>query len=91
MNIHWSSLLAVFVVSVGSAVAVVALVTIGLAGLSARATPSAQATAAETADIGVSARRWVLPAPSWRVTLALLSLTAAAAIVLLGLSVILGR
>jgi hypothetical protein len=91
LNIHWSSLLAVFVVSVGSAVAVVALVTIGLAGLSARATPSTYAAAAETADIGVSARRWVLPAPSWRVTLALLSLTAAAAIVLLGLSVILGR
>jgi hypothetical protein len=33
----------------------------------------------------------VLPAPSWRATLALLSLTAAAAIVLLGLSVILYR
>jgi hypothetical protein len=94
MNIHWGSLLAVFVVSAGSAVSVVALVTLGLAGLtrlSAPATPAAPAVAAETAEIGVSARRWVLPAPSWRATLALLSLTAAAAIVLLGLSVILGR
>jgi hypothetical protein len=88
MNIHWGSLLAVFVVSAGSAVAVVALVTLGLAGLSAPAIPAAPAA---TAEIGVSTRRWVLPAPSWRATLALLSLTAAAAIVLLGLSVILDR
>jgi hypothetical protein len=94
MNIHWGSLLAVFVVSVGSAVAVVALVTLGLAGLaglSAPATPGAPTGAAGKAEIGVSARRWVPPAPSWRTTLALLCLTAAAAIVLFGLWVILDR
>ena len=36
MTIHWDSLLAVFVVSLGSAVAVVTLVALGLLGLSAR-------------------------------------------------------
>jgi hypothetical protein len=93
MSIHWASLLAVFVVSVGSAVAVVALVTlglVGLAGLSASATPAASTAAAGQAEIDVSTR-WVLPAPSCRATLALLSLTAAAAIVLLGLWAILDR
>jgi len=47
--------------------------------------------AAGKAEIGVSTRRWVLLAPSSRATLALLSLTAAAAIVLLGLWAILDR
>ena len=36
MSIHWDSLLAVFVVSLGSTVAVVALVTLAMLGLSAR-------------------------------------------------------
>ena len=92
MNIHWGSLLAVFVVSAGlggrGRGPGQTLGLAGLAGLSAPATPAAPAVAADTAEIGVSARRWVLPAPSWRATLALLSLTAATAIVLLGLSVI---
>ena len=37
MSIHWDSLLAVFVVSLGSAVAVVVLVALAMLGLSARA------------------------------------------------------
>ena len=37
MTIHWDSLLAVFVVSLGSAVAVVVLVALAMLGLSARA------------------------------------------------------
>jgi hypothetical protein len=37
MSIHWDALLAVFVVSLTSAVAVVVLVALGLVGLSARA------------------------------------------------------
>ena len=37
MTVHWDSLLAVFLVSLGSAVAVVALVATALWGLSARA------------------------------------------------------
>jgi len=37
MTVHWGSLLAVFLVSLGSAVAVVALVATALWGLSARA------------------------------------------------------
>ena len=37
MTVHWDSLLAVFLVSLGSAVAVVVLVALALLGLSARA------------------------------------------------------
>ena len=55
------------------------------------AIPAALTAAAGKAEIGVSTRRWVLLAPSCRATLALLSLTAAAAIVLLGLWAILDR
>ena len=36
MNIHWDSLLAVFLVSMGSAVAVVVLVALAMLGLSTR-------------------------------------------------------
>jgi len=36
MNIHWDALLSVFLVSLGSAVAVVVLVALALVGLSAR-------------------------------------------------------
>ncbi|HEX5811167.1 MAG TPA: hypothetical protein VFY38_03625 [Pseudonocardia sp.] len=45
MTVHWGSLLAVFLVSLGSAVAVVALVATALWGLSARV-PVADAAAA---------------------------------------------
>jgi hypothetical protein len=45
MTVHWGSLLAVFLVSLGSAVAVVALVATALWGLSARA-PVVDAAAA---------------------------------------------
>ena len=37
MNIHWDALLSVFLVSLGSAVAVVVLVALAMVGLSARA------------------------------------------------------
>ena len=39
MSIHWGSLLTVFAVSLGSAVTVVALVTLGLTGLSGPPSP----------------------------------------------------
>ena len=39
MTIHWDVLLGVFVVSFGSTIAVVVLVTLGLLGLSARTAP----------------------------------------------------
>lgn len=41
MSIHWDALLSVFVVSLGSAVAVVVLVALGLLGLSTRAVATA--------------------------------------------------
>jgi hypothetical protein len=91
MSIHWGSLLAVFVVSLGSAVAVVALVTLGLVGLAGLSGPAAPTAWTGRAEIGVPNRPWALPAPSCRATLALLSLAAAAAIVLLGLWVILDK
>ena len=40
MNIHWEALLAVFAVSFGAAVAVVALVGLALLGLSVRTRPT---------------------------------------------------
>jgi hypothetical protein len=40
MTIHWELLMAVFVVSLGAAVAVVALVALALVGLSARVGPA---------------------------------------------------
>ena len=50
MSIHWDSLLAVFVVSLGSAVAVVVLVALAMLGLSARAVVRRRAS-----DVGVAA------------------------------------
>ena len=66
MTIHWGPLLAVFVVSVGSTVAVVVLVTVALLGWSARAarvgptrpasfTPPAGAVVAGTCLVAASA------------------------------------
>ena len=91
MSIHWGSLLAVFAVSVASAVAVVALVALGLLGLAGLSGPGGPTTGTRRAETDVPNRPWALPAPSYRATLALLSLTAAAAIVLLGLWVILDK
>ena len=73
MTVHWGSLLAVFLVSLGSAVAVVALVATALWGLSARA-PVADAAAAPRRGMGSA--------------VAAASLTAAALVVLFGFWVI---
>ena len=78
MSIHWDSLLAVFVVSLGSAVAVVVLVALAMLGLSARA------AAAEGPPTSVS---------PWRLRVAGTAaagacLTVAAAIVLAGLWIV---
>ena len=78
MTVHWGSLLAVFLVSLGSAVAVVALVATALWGLSARA-PVVDAAAAPRLSRGVGA------------TVAAASLTAAALVVLFGFWVIIVR
>jgi hypothetical protein len=56
MAIHWDALLAVFLVSLGSAVAVVLLVALGLVGLSTRvavADGPARSRVAGTAAAGV--------------------------------------
>jgi predicted secreted protein len=82
MTIHWDALFAVFAVSLGSAVGVVALVTVALLGLSARA---AQATGPDVAD-----RRPAL-SPAAGTAVAAVCLTAAAAIVLFGLWVLVVR
>jgi hypothetical protein len=82
MTIHWDALFAVFAVSLGSAVGVVALVTVALLGLSARA---AQAAAPHFAD-----RRPAL-SPAAGTAVAAVCLTAAAAIVLFGLWVLVVR
>jgi predicted secreted protein len=82
MTIHWDALFAVFAVSLGSAVGVVALVTVALLGLSARAT---QAAAPDVAD-----RRPAL-SPAAGTAVAAVCLTAAAAIVLFGLWVLVVR
>ena len=78
MTVHWGSLLAVFLVSLGSAVAVVALVATALWGLSARA-PVADAAAAPRRARGVGA------------AVAAACLTAAALVVLFGFWVIIVR
>jgi hypothetical protein len=78
MTVHWGSLLAVFLVSLGSAVAVVALVATALWGLSARA-PVVDAAAAPRLARGAGAA----------VTVACLA--AAALIVLFGFWVIIVR
>jgi hypothetical protein len=75
MHIHWGSLLIVFVVSFGSAVAVVTLVTFALVGLSARVpVASAGRPASMSAGAGTA--------------VAAICLAAAAAIVLYGLYII---
>ena len=78
MTVHWGSLLAVFLVSLGSAVAVVALVATALWGLSARA-PVVDAAVAPRLSRGVGA------------AVAAASLTAAALVVLFGFWVIIVR
>jgi hypothetical protein len=80
MTIHWGSLLAVFVTSLGATVAVVALVALALVGLSARA-PRAVGSAQTPAPLR----------PTTGAALAGICLTAAAAIVLLGLWAIVSR
>jgi hypothetical protein len=77
MTVHWGSLLAVFLVSLGSAVTVVALVATALWGLSTRA-PVTDAVAPRPAR-GVGA------------AVAAASLTAAALVVLFGFWVIIVR
>ena len=81
MSIHWDSLLAVFVVSLGSAVAVVVLVALAMLGLSAgtavadgprTSTPPRRARVAGTAAAGAC-------------------LAVAAAIVLFGLWVVVAK
>lgn len=78
MNIRWSPLLDVVVVSLGSAVTVVVLVTVALVGLSAR-------TVVTVADAG--APRPAL-SPRAGTVLAVVCLAAVAAIVLFGLWVV---
>jgi hypothetical protein len=78
MTVHWGSLLAVFVVSLGSAVAVVALVAVALLGFSARV-PVADATAGPRPSRGLGT------------AVAAACLAAAALVVLFGLWVIIAR
>ena len=78
MTVHWGSLLAVFLVSLGSAITVVALVATALWGLSARA-PVVDAAVAPRLSRGVGA------------AVAAASLTAAALVVLFGFWVIIVR
>jgi hypothetical protein len=75
MTIHWGPLLAVFVVSVGSTVAVVVLVTVALLGWSARVGPTRPASFTPTAGAVVAGT----------------CLVAASAIVLLGRWAIVAR
>ncbi len=66
MSIHWDSLLAVFVVSLGSAVAVVVLVALAMLGLSARV-PSCPTGLGRRCRPGAPA--WPgrpRPVPAWR-------------------------
>jgi hypothetical protein len=79
MTIHGDALFAVFAASLGSAVGVVALVTIALVGLSARSAVPAP-----------GARRPLL-SPRVGTAVAAVCLTAAAAIVLFGLWVLVVR
>ena len=82
MTIHWEKLLGVFVVSFGATVAVVALVTLALLGLSARA-----------ARLGPSRApaRPALFAPTTGTAVAAACLVAAALVVLFGLWAIVAR
>jgi hypothetical protein len=85
MSIHWGSLLLVFVVSFGSAVAVVALVTLGLLGLSAR---GAQTVPATSTGRPTGPDAW---SPRTGTALAVAGLGLAALLVLLGLWEIVAR
>jgi hypothetical protein len=82
MTIHWEKLLGVFVVSFGATVAVVALVTLALLGLSARA-----------ARLGPSdaPARPALFSPPVGTAVAAVCLVAAALVVLFGLWAIVAR
>jgi hypothetical protein len=82
MTINWASLLAVFVVSLGSTVAVVGLVTLAMLGLSART--------ARTAAPRVASRP-PLFSPVTGTAVAGACLAAAALIVLFGLWAIVAR
>ena len=78
MTVHWGSLLAVFLVSLGSAVAVVALVATALRGFSVRVA-AADAAAASRLSRGVGT------------AVAVACLAAAALVVLFGFWVIIVR
>jgi hypothetical protein len=82
MSIHWDSLLAVFLVSLGSAVAVVLLVALAMLGLSARA-------AVADAPPRTSVRPWRSRVGGTAAAGA--CLTVAAAIVLFGLWIVVAR
>lgn len=75
MKINWDALLAVFTVSLGATVGVVALISVALVGLSAR-TPHV---------VPAGGHRQATLSPRTGTALAAVCLTAAAAIVLLGL------
>lgn len=77
MAVHWGPLLAVFLVSLGSAVAVVALVATALWGISARAVTADAAAPRLSRRMGAA--------------VAAVSLTAAALVVLFGFWVIIVR
>lgn len=77
MTVHWGSLLAVFLVSLGSAVAVVALVATALWGISARVVTADAAAPRLSRGAGAA--------------VAAASLTAAALVVLFGFWVIIVR
>ena len=82
MSIHWGALLAVFVTSLAATVTVVALVAAALVGLSARAP--------QLALLDAAPRRRPLP-PRVGTAVAAACLTGAAAIVLVGLWVMIVR
>ena len=85
MSIHWGSLLRVFAVSFGSAVAVVALVTLGLQGLAAR---SAQTVPSPSPGRRAGPDAW---SPRTGTAVAVAGLGLAALLVLLGLWEIVAR
>lgn len=79
MNIDWAAFLAVFLVSVGSTIVVVVLVSVALVEISARRAP------------GVTHLRHAIFASRLGGVIAAACLTAAAALVLFGLFLIVGR
>ncbi|MDT0354065.1 hypothetical protein [Pseudonocardia charpentierae] len=78
MTVHWGSLFVVFLVSLGSAVAVVVLVALAMLGLSARA----------AVDDGTAGPR---RSPAAGTARAIVCVAAAAFVVLFGLWVVIGR